>query len=264
MAVRLNYTDRKKIEQQDARFRLRADGADLSFEADLRLGGYGIKDADARVWVEAYHRTSLMRFDFGRVGLLDPQANRRLALFPDPRAVLFRVKVVSETPVRGKLLAEANGIRPLQPDEADDYRTPLLPIRQGLTGHEVWRVEFDGPDEGPVLVINNSVENWSALARSPTFYPLVAPAAMRAILVRMLMIEAAAERETDGHWHQLWWQFATSLPGVPADGLDPGEEEDDEKYAQWIDDAVTAFSKQSGSLDRFLRATQQPPQGVQP
>jgi len=110
MAIRLNYTGRKKINKEDARFRLRPGNGETSFDAVIQLNGYKIAEPDARVWVEAYHRTTLMRFDFGRVGLIAPQNDRRLALFHDPNTVLFRVKVTSETgSERGKLLAEADG-----------------------------------------------------------------------------------------------------------------------------------------------------------
>src|SRR5687767_2791354 len=103
MAIRLNYTGRKKLNREDARFRLQSGGLPggpcgdgLTFDAQLKLDGYDIAEPDARVWVEAYHRTMLMRFDFGRIGLIVKPAERRLSLFPDPNAVLFRVKVTSE------------------------------------------------------------------------------------------------------------------------------------------------------------------------
>ena len=155
MAIRLNYTGRAKINTEDARFRLRTDGGHTTFDATLRLHDYHIAESDARVWVEAYHRTTLMRFDFGRAGLVAPPAERRLTLFPDPNTVLFRVKVTSTSAAdAGKLLAEADGLKPRRPDEKDEDRIPLLPVRQGLLGAELWRVEYTGAGESPELVIN--------------------------------------------------------------------------------------------------------------
>lgn len=258
MPIRLNYTGRKKINREDARFRLRPGAgtvAEATFDADLRLDRYKIPEPDARVWVEAYHRTVRMRFDFGRVGLIVPQSDRRLTLFPDPNVVLFRVKVTSEGAAEhGKLLAEADGIKPRRPDQKDDDRLPLLPVRQGLLGDELWRVDYTGEGESPELVVNTAVEDWKTLARDPRFHPVVAPAALRLILTRLALVERAANHEDADHWHHKWWRFVTSLPGVSPDfAIEEGT--DAETITDWIDDAVAAFAKQSNSLDIFLRAT---------
>lgn len=252
MAVRFNYTGRKKINRDDAQFRLRPDADGTAFDATLKLDGYRIGETDARVWVEAYHRTSLMRFDFGRVGLLSPQPDRRLTLFPDPNVVLFRVKVTSESPDRGKLLAEADGIKPRRPDQKDEDRTPLLPVRQGLIGSEVWQVQFTGEGESPELVVNSSVEDWKSVARDPRFHAAVSPAAMRLILIRLALVDRAQCIDEEGHWHNLWWRFTTSLIGN-AD-FEIGAGTDATLILDWVEEAVAAYARQSNPIDIYLRA----------
>lgn len=261
MAIRLNYTGRRKINREDIDLRLRP-GTETTFDAGLKLDRYNISEADAHVWIEAYHRTTLMRFDFGRVGLIVPQTDRRLSLFPDPNAVLFRVKVTSESGAnRGRLLAEADGIKGRRPDEKDDDRIPLLPIRQGILGAELWRVEYTGEGGSPELVINTATDDWKSLARDPKFHPVVAPAAMHLILTRLALVDRARNKEDDGHWHNKWWRFVVSLPGADRDfAIDDGT--DAEEISGWIDDAVSAFAKESNTLETFLRATGAPPKEV--
>ena len=64
---RINSTGRRKILREDARIFVRPDSDGmLSFDAKLNLTGYDLPD-DARVFVEAYRLTSLMRFPHGTV-----------------------------------------------------------------------------------------------------------------------------------------------------------------------------------------------------
>lgn len=258
MAIRINYTGRRKICRDDARIRLRGAGNEMFFDAALQIDKYKIPEPNAKVWVEAYHRTTLMRFDFGRAGLVTPPSDRRLALFPDPGVVLFRVKVTSEGVEAGKLLAEADGIKPRRPDETDDQRTPLLPVRQGIIGEELWRVDYTGEGESPELIINNNVEDWKALARDPRFYPIVAPSALRMIMIQLALVDRAAHIEDDEHWQSKWWRFVTTLPGSDSAFIIESTTNADD-IVDWINDTVNAFAKQSNSLQTFLRAT-----GIEP
>ena len=130
MARRINYTGRKKINRGDIEIRVHANANGLTFDAELsRLGEYKL-DPQARVYVEAYRGASTMwdRWDFGRVGLLTPPPieQRTLDKFGGADGLLFRVKVSADGEALGKLLAEADAIRPLLPDDFDGHGDPLM------------------------------------------------------------------------------------------------------------------------------------------
>src|SRR5437588_12975876 len=97
MPRRFNFTGRKKINRADALVRLYRNGNGLTFDADLRLDGYGLEQAQSppRVYVEAYRVASTLwrRFDFGCVGMIRPPEDRSLDEFGVPEGILFRLKV---------------------------------------------------------------------------------------------------------------------------------------------------------------------------
>src|SRR4051812_8045826 len=111
---RLNYTGRKKILRDDAKFFLRneADGS-IVFEAAINLAQYELPET-AQVFVEAYRQTaSFMRFEYGTVSNPKPITNQlpyRLTEFAAKDGLLFRIKVVSIGREAGLLLAEGDSI----------------------------------------------------------------------------------------------------------------------------------------------------------
>ena len=54
------------------------------------------------------------------------------------RPALFRVKVVDESGEHGQILAEVDGLSPLNGDEAAANRLSLLPVETADLGHAVW------------------------------------------------------------------------------------------------------------------------------
>src|SRR5438093_603771 len=149
MPRRLNYTGRKKINRNDASIRVKRNGDGLVFDADLRLANYRLDEISPppRVYVEAYRGASTLwkRFEFGRVGTIQPPQDRSLDEFGVPEGILFRVKVSAEGESLGKLLAEADAIRPRLPDEQDEHGQPLIEhMPADDIGDELWRVDFSG------------------------------------------------------------------------------------------------------------------------
>src|SRR5258708_5063469 len=106
MIRRFNYTDRLRIRRSDIRIVLREKDGQLEFDADLRsLAEYDLPP-DSFVFVEAYRQTNWMRFDFGQLGAISPDANRVLSQFDSADGILFRVKVTPNGDTH-TLLAEA-------------------------------------------------------------------------------------------------------------------------------------------------------------
>ena len=232
---RLNFTARQRIARADLDILLRRDPVGIPFfDARLDFAQYGFP-ANARIFVEAYRQTTLMRFDFGTASVPAPPANRSLDDFESADEVLFRVKVTAASGAAGILLGEADAIRPREPDERPDRRLPLLPPVPEDLDEEVWRVDFEG---GTYLHVSKHLTDWKQTVRSTVFRALVYPAAMRQILERILLIEGVTAPDDSGDWRSRWLRFASDLPGSsPVPRVK-------EQFEDWIENAVAAFARQ--------------------
>ncbi len=127
------------------------------FDGELDISGYAV-DSKARVYVEAYHKRSLVRFDYGVVGNLQAPKDTGLGAvdFGVIDHLSFRVRVVDESSKHGRVLALAQDIEPELDDDERGKRQSLLPVdhRDDLD-QEVWRLAFTA--RGPVLEVNNRV-----------------------------------------------------------------------------------------------------------
>lgn len=252
MAIRFNFTGRKKIAREHASFAIREGGDGLYFDASVSLGSYNL-DPKALVFVEAYRQTSWMRFDFARVGIPNtpPIQHRRLTLFDVPQGILFRLKITSDGEQGAKLLAERDRIRPQQPGEEETHSPPLMDWKPHDLGEELWRVDFS---DDPLLLINKRLagSGYEQVLADPQFKAQVAPAIMRQILTRFLIIEEDAGGDSEEDARSRWMDFARELPGV---GDEP-ELSDQNLVEDWIDRAVESFCRSRGLLERFLIANQ--------
>lgn len=259
MPRRLNYTGRKKIERADARIRVHRNGSDIEFDAELRLADYKLEQVSPppRVYVEAYRGAStlLKRFDFGRVGSIQSPPNRSLTEFGIPEGVLFRVKVSDEGESLGKLLAEADAIRPQMPEEDE---TPRLPLIQHVSaddiGDELWRVtDFD--TAMPLLKINSRVPmGVDQFLLDPHYRAIFAPAVMRHVLTQILIIDRyTGDEEDETDWRRRWLDFVERLGISDCPGVTDNRVEG-KVVAEWIDDAVEAFAARTDLFARFSQA----------
>jgi hypothetical protein len=243
MIRRFNYTDRLRILREDVRIELRQHGNSFSFSAKLDLGEYDLPE-DALVFVEAYRQTSWMRFEFGTAGAVTAPQECALTEFDSPDDIRFRVKVTqaSDTHV---LLAEADRIPLHRPEESQDRRVPLLPVKPHLLGDEIYRVDFS--DDRPRLLVNKDAGDWRAIAKSPAFASLVYPAVFREVLTRIVMVNEFDDSTDSTDWRSLWLKLAELLPGV---GECPKTNDDDDS-SDWIDIAVQAFATKLKNLGKF-------------
>jgi len=247
---RFNYTARQRIARADADIVLHGESTDAArFDANLHLSEYEFPP-DARVFVEAYRQTSLMRFDFGTVSAPRPPPERVLVDFPTVDEVLFRVKVTAASERAGVLLGEADQLRPRQPEQQPDRRVPLLPVIPANLGDEVWRVDFDGRTS---LLVSRDLHDWKQTVGSHTFRALVYPAALRMILERILLIEDYTASDDPQDWRSQWLQFAARIPGSRALVL-PGSPDE---YEEWIENAVGAFARQFQLRTGFIAESAQ-------
>jgi hypothetical protein len=141
MPRRINFTGRRKIRRSDVSIRIVEQNGGIEFIADLLLGEYKL-DPSARVHIEAFRSDSTLwkRFNFGTIGDFGPQNGCALDDFGHPDGIRFRVKISSGSDFLGRLVAEADGIRPELPDEHDQHHDPILDVAPGAMGSEL-RVE---------------------------------------------------------------------------------------------------------------------------
>lgn len=246
MIRKFNYTNRVKIKREDVCINWVSSDEQNWFDADLSklLVNYEFPD-DSSVFLEAYRQTNWMRFDFGTIGNLKPPKDPHLRLFDSPHGVKFRVKITASGDVH-KLLAEANAIPLITPDDENSQDSPLLDVEPtDQLGDEVYRVGF--PEEGkPVLYINSELGNYKIIGRSSAFLSLVLPAAVREILFRIVIVDDWSDDTDMDNWRSRWIKYANTLP--ENDQLSDIEKED---RLDWIQETVSRFAKKQKLKAQF-------------
>jgi len=218
-----------------------ADGV-LLFDPQLSFEGVAVIPG-ARVFIEAYYRTSFMRFDCGSVAAYAPPDNRRLTDIDGTSIVRFRVKLVDGhriVAVADDIVASAE-----KPDAAG--RMPLLPVSfSDSLEQQAWRIEFE--TTGPVLELNNRIPDVKDAAKNDAaFFALVYPAAVREILTRILIVDQQPAHEEGTEWWNLWLRWAQRFSTEPLPN-------DDEEARFWIENVVTGFCAQQTAIDRWRAA----------
>jgi hypothetical protein len=233
---RINSTGRKRIGREciDIRMLESGQGEPLKAKVSLNLSSEKFPP-HAQVCLEAYHRSSGMRFDLGSIGSLKLPPLFVLDEVDRSGSVLFRLKVVDTTEEIGKILGSALGIQPSNENEIDGKRS-FFPVIYRDLGEEIWRVEINSGDR-PRLVLNNRVQSIShKLQTNALFQGLVLPAALR-LVVEDLVREAEADDEEDAGWREEWLQYCRDALGAVTDPATL----DEERKRDWVDDVVNRF-----------------------
>ena len=246
MIRRFNYTNRIRINRKDIAIILRQQNDDYWFDADLsKIREYEMSE-DSLVYVEAYRQTNWRRFSYGRLSDLVPDNDRSLALFESPEGIRFRVKVTPPDDVH-RLLAEADEIPLLRPEEQQVDRKPLLPVKPERLESEIYRLDLSN---SPLLLINKDAGIVADIAKSPEFEALVYPAILRQILTRIIVIEKFDDETSSEDWRSQWLQFVRRFPGIEAIPDTDAVEE----CENWIDSAVSAFAKSNQVFSKFTES----------
>jgi hypothetical protein len=242
MRRKLNFTSRAKIPKSRVQIALRREAKLLAFDGSVDLSGLSFP-RDAKVIVEAYYRTSLMRFDWGTAGQLTAPNERRLTEIDSDRVVHFRVKVVASD-ASGRILGLADDLMVAEKGGGEDEMS-LLPVNFVELGELPWRVDYSGA--GTTLEINRSIEGAEGLVRNdPKTAALLFPAAAREILTRIILVDEHELEEESDEWWNLWLRWASTIaPDAMPESGDPGE-----KLA-WIEEVVKTFSARHEFATRF-------------
>lgn len=250
MIRKFNYTNRKNIKRSEVCIDLlRDDDGRRYFNIHLQLDNLSLPQ-NARVYIEAYHRTGYRRYDFGTVGTPAIPTDRSLTGFSESAIPIFRVKVVDKTSNHGRILASVDKIRPEKADHPAAGSQSLLFVEYGDLGSTIWQLDLEG--DWPVLKLNHTADRPSRIDGSDNhFLPLVYPEVLRQILTRILIENEHTDPDCDDDWPSLWLKLACSLPGMSA----PHRLSKAGRQA-WIDKAIEAFCARSGLLERFQKTIQ--------
>ncbi|MBU2527592.1 MAG: hypothetical protein KKC03_13425 [Bacteroidetes bacterium] len=232
---RINSTNRRRIKREHIDIRMLESGPrePLKAKASLSLQEFGFP-ASAAVAIEAYHRSSGMRFDCGTIGSLSVPPVLILDEVDRSGSALFRVKVTDTETEPGKILGSAERIQPRSQDDSEGKRS-LFPVVFRDLGEQVWKVEINYGDR-PRLLLNKEIPGIQhRLHQNPLLQGLLLPAALR------IVIEAIAGEPDDGDddepgWKEEWMQYCRSI-GIQDDPADL----DSEAKKEWVDRVVRVF-----------------------
>ena len=246
---RINFTGRKRISRDHIDIRLLEAGPDDTLKATLRLdlGGLGFP-ANAALAVEAYHRSTGMRFDCGTIS--DPSVPECLELSEiDPGVnVLFRVRVIDQERESGMLLGSAEGIQP-RSDEDGDGRRSIFPVLQLDLRQEVWKVDVD-EQAGPSLILNNRIPGFKMrLLENPLLQGAILPNALRIVLQK---IAEDPIPDDDYGWKTDWLLYCQEGLGVSDDPSELGPDE----RTEWVEDVLRSFCEKAGfvgNITQYIR-----------
>ena len=243
---KINHTGRRKIKHSEVQINIRDGNGSLpDFTASFSITDKKISN-DADLYVEAYHKNTSQRFNFGTVGSPIRPQDTTLNQIDLSGPILFRVKAVDNSSHVGRLVASAEGLRSQQ-DLEDEQRASLMIFKSTPDlGQLPWKISFAGDDK-PVLCINSNIrEAKEQLLHNPLFQSLILPAAFREVL--MFILWDREEEPDDGTWQQDWMNFATLVGPEEPDG-----EADPFQYHNWIDDVVSEFSKKHELCDLLIK-----------
>ncbi len=251
---RINSTGRKRIPRDhiDIRMTEAVAGEPLRARAALRLDDMGFP-ASAGVSIDAYHRSTGMRFECGTVGELKVPPVLDLHEIDRSGTVLFRLKVFDKEAAPGKLLGSAERISALEADNPDGKES-LFPVKERDLGPEVWRVECK-EGQRPTLVLNSTIPGVTfRILQNPLAQGLLLPEAMRVVL-QLIAEDPVSEDDGEVDWKSDWIRFTREELGLSED-LDDLSDMDEDAREQWVEEAVQSFCRQRGFVEQIKAVTE--------
>jgi hypothetical protein len=243
MQRRFNSTGRTRIPRSRIEIKLQEPldtGAFPVAFATFDLAGLDFPPS-ATVGIEAYFRSSSMRFACGAVASIAVPSSMELSEIDRGGAVRFRLLVI-DADQTGRIIAAADGLRPMRDRDSTD-RQPLLPLRETDLGDQLWKVDVDYRT-GPTLLINGTIPGLASKLREQALLQgLVLPHALRMILFELGRGKADEE---DDIWRKDWQIFLHALD-VP---VEPDDVDDPESIEDWIDHVVDVFCAQKNFASR--------------
>lgn len=244
---RLNFTNRGRLTRDQANITIHPEPP-ARFTAKLDLSHLKKVAFSAKVFVEAYQRTTRMRFNFGTVGNIEhpTEYESRLTEFEDWRGVSFRVKVTEMGEFPGRIIAWANNIHPKTPDAQS--QTDLVLWRDAELNGLLWDLDFT--ERGPVVLIERDV-GVSNVTGDGRFIASVYPEILRRTLEHAFLVEREAFDDSES-WVYPWiHDYLRDRLGFDSPPPDVGNADE---VRRWINRAVHEFGRQHDLARLWLAA----------
>ncbi len=246
-----NYTGRKRINRTDIILAVPVEknSKNIFFEFDINESMIGIYNPDSNLVVEAYYRSSYMRFEYGKIGDIKPPPQRYLTAFKDPELIKFRVKVLSQN---GMIEGLADRIKPDSEDD-ETHQESILNVANRDLNCAIWRMEFSDDDTNPLLLIDIGIDK-THLNHNIELKTSIIPHAFQQILTEIIFFSSDdfdfTTDNLDNDWRSRWWLYCEDLDRkLTSEELD---EMDEVEKKDWIDETVACFSRKMNYKNELL------------
>lgn len=257
MKRNLNFTGRLRLPWEDIHLELRPESDALRISGSIDLSELATLDPKKRsaavLVIEVYDsgkQSSRVRLDaapdltHGRV-----EVSGSADAIAHPQSLLCRVRIV-EAPAPGasvgRILAAADRIRPV----SEGPRQGLLPFKSGELNGPVWTLVTD---PAPEIQIEQSLEDWQGVGRTPYFQSLVMPTIARDI-ASWLLDELASAHDIEEQPVQQWLSFYGTL-GFDLDAWHlENQDADAETRADLLNEIQSTFSRRHRIVSRYPTA----------
>jgi hypothetical protein len=248
-----NYTGRKAIPPEciDASLTSMTGAPSLDVEFDFTLAPH-IMDLprSSRVYVDAWHDMSFMRFDHGVLGNPRPPESTLLTDLDTWTSVSFKVRIVEA----GELLASSKTMTRTSVEPESRTTQKLIHHLVEDLGERPWLLRVSETMDTPFLVFNEKW--WEACKASgmPLYEDRVAMAVVMPSVMQGMLDWLLIEQRWDHHllhmertWKGGWIQFARQLvKTVPPRPSESDDSEHLEDVREWINEVVEVFSARRG------------------
>jgi len=245
---RINSTGRARINRRHIKIKMlpSAPGEPLKAKAAVTLGSYRFPTSSLVV-IEAYHRSSGMRFDCGTIDALSIPDPLVLTDVDRSGSALFRLKVIDDYEEPGKLLGSAERIEAEREAKGEDSRS-IFPVDYRDLGHDVWKVEIE-PGSRPILVVNTRIPGFlHRVLENPLTVGIFLSGAFRFVLQELVRDTGTEEDGEDLGWKEIWLEYCKADLGAVDD---PREYGDEVRETNWIEDMVNRFCENNAFIDRI-------------
>ena len=248
-----NYTGRRLIPQECTHANLTpmTGAPSLDVEFDFSLAPH-IMDLprSSRVYVDAWHDMSFMRFDHGTLGNPRPPENTFLSDLDSWTSASYVVLIVED----GDLLAASKvlTLTSVIPDSRT-RRNLIVPSVEDL-GERPWKLKVYEEIPTPELVFNEKWWEASRVSGVPLYEDSIAMATIMPSVLQGMLDWLLIQQRGDAHrlhmeqtWKGGWVRFARELvDSIPPSPNEEGDFEQVEDVAEWIDEVVQAYSVTKG------------------
>ena len=249
---KFNYTGRKRVNRADYILSITpgTDQKNSYFDFEINKSMADSFNPESKLVIEAYYRTTYMRFEHGTIGTIKVPPQRYLTAFSDPNLIKFRVKVISQN---GMIEGLADKVKP-DSDDDETHKESIIKVANRNLDGAIWQMEFS-EDDNPIILIDSDIDK-NHLNHNTELKVSIIPHAFQQILTEIIFFSHDdfdyTTEDLDNDWRARWWLFCESLNRkLTSEEI---KDMDDDEMKDWIDETVACFSRKMGYKEELLKA----------